>query len=63
MTPLADGQAILAAAGFNAQMWTVPSGGHGDAIFEDPNGYAARLIKFLDASFDIEPPAANPPAH
>ncbi|MGB8683099.1 MAG: hypothetical protein WCD12_09460 [Candidatus Binatus sp.] len=59
MTPLADGQAILAAAGFNAQMWTVPSGGHGDAIFEDPSGYAARVIKFLNASFDIEPPAAN----
>jgi hypothetical protein len=63
MTPLTDGQAILNAAGFNAQMWTVPSGGHGDAIFEDPNGYAGRVIKFLDASFDIEPPAANPPAH
>ena len=27
VTPLADGQAILAAAGFNAQMWTVPSVG------------------------------------
>ena len=60
VTPLADGQAILAAAGFNAQMWTVPSGGHGDAIYEDPKGYAARVIKFLDASFEIETPAAKP---
>ena len=55
VTPLADGQALLLAAGFNAQMWTVPSGGHGDAIYEDPKGYAARVIKFLDASFDILP--------
>ena len=60
MTPLADGKAIFAAAGFNAQMWTVPAGGHGDAIYEDPAGYAARVIKFLDASFDIETPAAKP---
>ncbi len=59
ITPLADGQAILNAAGFNAQMWTVPSGGHADAIFEDPAGYAARVVKFLDASFEIEPPAAR----
>src|ERR1700723_1214723 len=35
MTPLADGKALLDAASFSAQMWTVPSGGHGDAIFED----------------------------
>ncbi len=64
MTPLADGKAILASAGFNAQMWTVPASGHGDAIFEDPAGYAARVIKFLDASFEIvEPPAASPTGH
>ncbi len=63
MTPLADGKAILASAGFNAQMWTVPSGGHGDAIYEDPAGYAARVIKFLDASFEIETPAAKPQGH
>jgi len=63
VTPVADGQAILAAAGFNAQMWTVPSGGHGDAIYEDPKGYAARVIKFLDASFEIEAPAAKPKGH
>ena len=60
VTTLADGKALLDAGGFNAQMWTVPSGGHGDAIYEDPNGYAARVIKFLDASFEIETPAAKP---
>ena len=61
VTPVADGKAMLASAGFNSQMWTVPSAGHGDAIYEDPNGYAARVIRFLDASFDIERPAAAKP--
>jgi pimeloyl-ACP methyl ester carboxylesterase len=60
MTPPADGQAILASASFNARMWTVPSGGHGDAIFEDPKEYAARVIKFLDESFEVAAPAAKP---
>jgi len=63
VTPVADGKALLDSAGFNAQIWTVPSGGHGDAIYEDPKGYAARVIRFLDASFDIERPAAKPRAH
>jgi len=55
---------ILASAGFDAQMWTVPASGHGDAIYEDPAGYAARVIKFLDASFDTgETPAAKPTGH
>ncbi|MGA9721828.1 MAG: alpha/beta hydrolase [Candidatus Binatus sp.] len=60
VTPLADGQKLLAAAGSHAQIWTVPSGGHGDAIYEDPSEYAARVIKFLDASF--EKAAAKPQA-
>jgi pimeloyl-ACP methyl ester carboxylesterase len=63
MTPLADGKAILDAGGFNAEMWTVPSGGHGDAIYEDPKGYAERVLKFLDDSFENQPPNANPPGH
>jgi pimeloyl-ACP methyl ester carboxylesterase len=61
VTPVADGKAILDSARFNAQIWTVPSAGHGDAIYEDPNAYAARVVRFLDASFDIERPAAKPP--
>jgi hypothetical protein len=44
-------------------MWTVPSGGHGDAIYADPKGYAARVIKFLDESFEIQSPTANPLGH
>lgn len=63
VTPLADGQALLNSAGFNAQMWTVPSSGHGDALYEDPKGYAARVVKFLDASFETETPAAKPKVH
>ena len=63
VTPVADGQALLNSAGFNSQMWTVPSDGHGDAIYEDPKGYASRVVKFLDASFATdETPAANPKA-
>jgi pimeloyl-ACP methyl ester carboxylesterase len=64
VTPPADGQALLASAGFNAQIWTAPSEGHGDAIYEDPKGYAARVLRFLDASFATdETPAANPKGH
>ncbi len=60
ITPLADGKAILYAAGMNSQIWIVPSEGHGDAIFEAPADYAARVIKFLDASFGIERASAPP---
>jgi fermentation-respiration switch protein FrsA (DUF1100 family) len=60
MTPMADGKALLDAAGFNAQMWTVPSGGHGDAIFDYPAEYAERVTKFLNASFEVEIPLPKP---
>ena len=60
VTPIADGKALLASAGFNAQMWTVPSGGHGDAIFEYSKEYAARVTKFLDESFGTETRAPQP---
>ncbi len=64
MTPLADGKALFDAARYNAQMWTVPSGGHGDGIYEDPKGYAAQVINFLDANFGTEKPsAAKPKGH
>ena len=62
VTPPADGKALFDAAPYNAQMWTVPSGGHGDAIYEDPKGYAAQVVNFLDANFAIERPTAKPPA-
>ena len=60
MTPIADGKALLASAGFNAQMWTVPSSGHGDAIFEHSKEYAAHVTKFLDESFETEVPLPKP---
>ena len=60
VTPPADGKALLDAAGFNAQMWTVPSGGHGDAIYEYTAEYATRVTKFLNASFEVEVPLPQP---
>jgi fermentation-respiration switch protein FrsA (DUF1100 family) len=64
VTPVADGKALFDAARYNAQMWTVPSGGHGDGIYEDPKGYAAQVINFLDANFGTEKPsAAKPKGH
>lgn len=71
ITPLADGNAILYAGGLNSEIWIAPTDGHGDAVYEAPAIYAERVIKFLNASFGIEPPAAttktpaakhNPPA-
>jgi pimeloyl-ACP methyl ester carboxylesterase len=59
VTPLADGKALLDADSYNAQMWTVPSGGHGDALYEFPAEYASRVIKFLDASFGSETRSPN----
>ena len=61
VTPVADGKALFDAARYNAQMWTVPSGGHGDGIYEDPKGYAAQVINFLDANFGTEKPSAAKP--
>lgn len=60
ITPVADGKAILYAAGINSEIWIAPSSGHGDAIYEAPADYAARVIKFLDASFGIERAGAAP---
>ena len=63
VTPVADGKALFDAAPYNAQIWTVPSSGHGDAIYEDPKGYAAQVLNFLNTSFEIEKPAAKPKRH
>lgn len=60
VTPPADGKALMDAAGFDAQMWTVPSRGHGDAIYEYPAEYAQRVTKFLNASFEVEVPVPKP---
>ena len=60
ITPPDDGKAILYAAGVNSEIWIAPSDGHGDAIYEAPADYAARVVKFLNTSFGIETPAAAP---
>jgi pimeloyl-ACP methyl ester carboxylesterase len=60
ITPPEDGKAILYAGGVNSEIWIAPSDGHGDAIYEVPTMYADRVIKFLNASFGIEAPAAAP---
>jgi fermentation-respiration switch protein FrsA (DUF1100 family) len=60
ITPPDDGKAILYAAGVNSEIWIAPSEGHGDAIYEAPADYAARVVKFLNTSFGIETPAAAP---
>ena len=51
ITPVAEGQAIDRAAGVNSELWIAPSDGHGDAIYEVPKEYAARVVKFLNESF------------
>jgi pimeloyl-ACP methyl ester carboxylesterase len=60
ITPLADGNAILYAAGLKSEIWIAPSDGHADAIYEAPAIYAERVIKFLNTSFGIETPTAKP---
>ncbi|HVA80371.1 MAG TPA: alpha/beta hydrolase [Candidatus Binataceae bacterium] len=45
---VADAEAIRDAAGSShAELWIVPADGHGDAIYEDPGGYAAHITAFL----------------
>ena len=60
ITPPEDGKAILYAAGVNSEIWIAPSDGHGDAIYEAPADYAARVVKFLNASFGIDSPDIAP---
>ena len=62
ITPLADGKAILYSGGLNSEIWIAPTDGHGDAIYEVPATYAERVLRFLNASFGIEAPAAATPA-
>lgn len=58
LTPPADGVAIRNAAGSGAELWIAPSDGHGDAIYEAPNEYAAHVVNFLNATFGPAAPAA-----
>lgn len=48
VTPIAQGQAIFARANLaNREIWVAPSDGHGDAIYEVPDEYRARVLAFL----------------
>lgn len=60
ITPESDGKAIADAAGPRAELWIAPSDGHGDAIFETPGPYAARVVEFLMRALKTEAPAASP---
>jgi dipeptidyl aminopeptidase/acylaminoacyl peptidase len=47
---VADAEAIRnAAQSSSAELWIVPTDGHGDAIFEDPDAYASRVTAFLQS--------------
>jgi pimeloyl-ACP methyl ester carboxylesterase len=60
VTPRDDGDAIHDAAGASAELWIAPSDGHGDAIYEVPEEYAAHVVGFLNAIFGPEPRAPAP---
>ena len=47
ITTVADAEEIAKSAGGNAEVWITPSEGHGDAVFDDPQAYAARVTAFL----------------
>ncbi len=47
IVPLAQARAIAAAAGNRGELWIVPGKGHGDAIFEAPAEYSARVLKLF----------------
>jgi hypothetical protein len=44
---VADAEAIRDAHASRAELWIVAADGHGNAIYEDPDGYAARVTTFL----------------
>jgi uncharacterized protein len=50
-TPLADAQALLAAAGEPKELWIAPRGGHAGAFGALRDEYARRVIAFLRSAF------------
>jgi len=61
IVPTSDAEAISSAAGNRGDLWLVPGDGHGDAIFEAPAEYAARVIKFLEEN--LLAPSSSGPRH
>jgi pimeloyl-ACP methyl ester carboxylesterase len=50
-TPPGAVRALAAAAGRNAEQWTVPGGGHSGAHRADPDAYEQRVTAFLRRAF------------
>ena len=50
-TPLADAQAMFAAAGQPKDMWIAPRGGHAGAFGANREEYVHRVLAFLDGAF------------
>ena len=59
IVPISDAEAISSAAGNRGELWRVPGDGHGDAIFQAPEEYAARVIKFLEENL-LAPSSSGP---
>jgi fermentation-respiration switch protein FrsA (DUF1100 family) len=59
IVPISDAEAISTAAGNRGELWIVPGDGHGDAIFEAPAEYAARVVKFLEQNL-LVPSSSGP---
>jgi uncharacterized protein len=59
IVPISDAEAISTAAGNRGELWIVPGDGHGDAIFEAPAEYAARVVKFLEKNL-LVPSSSGP---
>ncbi|HYK97446.1 MAG TPA: alpha/beta fold hydrolase [Candidatus Acidoferrales bacterium] len=49
-TPLADAQAMFAAAGDPKDMWIAPRGGHAGALGANHDEYVRRVLAFLDGA-------------
>jgi hypothetical protein len=59
IVPTSDAKAISTAAGNRGDLWLVPGDGHGDALFEALDEYAARVIKFLKENL-LAPSSSGP---
>jgi alpha-beta hydrolase superfamily lysophospholipase len=54
-TTAAQTQALFAAAGAPKELWMVPGATHDDLLRHDPEGYARRVIAFLDRYLATSP--------
>jgi dipeptidyl aminopeptidase/acylaminoacyl peptidase len=59
IVPVSEAEAISAAAGNRGELWIAPGDGHGDAIYEAPEEYASRVLKFLQQNL-LAPSSEGP---